>query len=335
MAMATTVVSELMSSSCVAKAGWILESFGYEALLGYRPVRELLEELPRLYGASECYYKTRSRGRGIYFGDREGQVFFCIYPAPDFTVQILGPTLVVLRPELGPQADLAQFSEACRAICRSLGVRIVVKNVSESLARKLSNLGFRPYAEGEVWHPAEPLDEETYPQVVWWMKGPVEVEWEKIQGKLKQLGVELVEGFPGREAVEDLYGRWQEWFLKRHGEVDLRHFESFNEAVLERFEQGHCIWCLRQEGSKQLKAVLLGERPECGQLDVCHLLAEPGRWSRLVLQASALRSATGLGAFILNMGGSETYGLHFFKVRGSVDLVTELYLIRATHLVAW
>ncbi len=147
-------------------AGRILAAEGIRAVPVYVRVAEVDPRTPFLFGGSDCYYQARSRGIRLCFAS--AQFFLCFCPGPTTVREHLGRDFIlILRPEFRDASALASFASVCERLTRRLRADLLVKNVSSSVVPQLLTLGFRLYEPGESWSKAEPLDEETYPQVVW------------------------------------------------------------------------------------------------------------------------------------------------------------------------
>lgn len=276
------------------------------------------------YGHHSAYYAASFRDR--YVAGVRGDCLVVLGSAPcSMRIRTSRPILVVLRP-CGKMAGQVVSSDLV-GMCESLGITLVIKGVTASLASELTSSSgrIRGYTKGECWHPAARFDDQTFPEVV--LHRPAKLTY----GSDGTMGFERVSVIKGR-AVElyCVYREWLRWFVQRHEKWQSEDLEDFYSCWLRRTESsGFGIGlCYLRNGSPA--AFVLGDFVKADQIDLWVALAtkQYNTFTRDVLE-DAVRECWVRGAHYVNLGGSEEAGLHWFKTTSFKGCE----LIRMSHLV--
>jgi hypothetical protein len=268
------------------------------------------------HGNNPIYYQTACRRLWLRFYD--GETFISI------TTRFQGRHPFVLVKPLG-----ARTAEKCLHLAEQLfsltGEKVIVKNISEQEYCKLRVLGFSNYTPDDGWDSVARYDDQTYPEIVIRTGDLVNKKGRSYRslrrdvrsGLESGLTLELCDPSQHRAEMENVIKTWRFSFLARHPteeEQNLVHFYDYfietRETVVTRREM--LTWLCRSKGNP------IGFT--CGVSKSAHALdlyANPclpeQRNAPATMLCMVLEHAHALGYEFVNLGGSETIGLHRFK----------------------
>jgi hypothetical protein len=300
-----------------------LDAHGF--VLGLPDELEKLDsEGPWPYGHHSAYYRASMRGNFIS-GTKDGVLIIGGLAPTSISLQTPNPVFVILRPYGKNVASIIKH-EMVR-MSRSLKLTLIIKAVDTDLASTLidDSASIRSYNWGEYWHPAAPLDDQTFSEVV--LDRPLVLQpHHNICSNLFREPLQRGQLYLLRE----INRKWLRWYVKRHCQWGGDNLDAFYSAWLKRLETAEFDICLLYRRFGSPAAFVLGDFVNSKQVDLWVALAtqQYNGFTRDFF-SDTIQYCWNLGAQFINLGGSELHGLHWFK---TTSFGTSK-LIQMTHIV--
>ncbi|NNE09121.1 MAG: hypothetical protein HKN20_11225 [Gemmatimonadetes bacterium] len=293
----------------------------------HAPLRErnVRPGLPQPFGGAPAYYLATSRDRAVW-AEREGWAL-CFVELPETAALNPGrhkATVVLLRP-VAPDGD--ELARVLVDLASALAIRIVIKNYGIAAAGGLAarGIGFRAYGRTEHYHQQAKWDDQTFPEVIY-----------DLESLRLGHGSDGAFARPTVDEARAFIDRWSREYVVRNPEWDAYSVQSFYNGALDRLVNDSDYVCYAAPNGLP-GGLVVADRVSDSQVDVWVCAAasgdvpvSPNTWSRaLYLRFFAQCAADGVR--FVNLGGSETASLHWFKSR----LLGEMrpLLLERTHLV--
>lgn len=281
--------------------------------------------LPQPFGGAPAYYLATSRDSAVW-AERDGWAL-CFVGLPETATLKAGrheATVVLIRP-VAPNDD--ELARVLVDLASALKIRVVIKNhgIAASGGLAARGIGFRAYGRAEHYHELAKWDDQTFPEVIY---------------DLESLRVGAGEsGAFARPSVDEARAfieRWSDEYAARNPEWDSYSVQSFYNGALDRLVTDSDYVCYAAPNGLP-GGLVVADRVTESQVDVWVCAAasgdvpiSPNTWSRaLYLRFFAQCAADGVR--FVNLGGSETASLHWFKSRLLGE--TRPLLLERTHLV--
>jgi hypothetical protein len=311
--MTTRLQQELRAICDLPHVGYIsnFKRDEIEALLARRQQRNVC-------GDSWVYYAAACRRLWLAFYDKHSFI--------PITIRERGSAPFVIVKPVGEDV-VTKVAVLAKQLLRISGAKVIVKNISAAQRTELSLHGLTDYRRGDGWNALSRYDDQTYPEVSVTLRDVValvgdtyaHLRHDLSRGVIDRISLEPYSSAVHAEEALGLVRRWRASFLARYPNESADELMTFYSVFFRdherlRFRRDYIAWLCRVRD--QVVGFVYGVAKNGGIVDMYAnpCAAEENCTSEAVL-FSVLRKLWELGFTIANLGGSETAGLHEFKLK--------------------